>query len=82
MLRTEFGIYPVFRGLRGVLQVQSPIAFPTKQDALRAGEVFADVLGALWPIPALRIAKPARLSMALSSRASAIWRTNTNDAAL
>jgi hypothetical protein len=45
MRSTEFGILPVFRGLDGALQVQRPIKFPTEQDALRAGEVFADVLG-------------------------------------
>ena len=45
MRRTEFGIFPVFRGLNGTLQVQKPVAFPTKEEAIRAGEVFAGVLG-------------------------------------
>jgi hypothetical protein len=43
--RMEFGIFPVFRGLDGKLQVQHRIPFPSEEDAMRAGEVFAGVLG-------------------------------------
>jgi hypothetical protein len=43
--QVEYGIIPVFRGLDGKLQVQHRIPFPSAEDALRAGEVFAGVLG-------------------------------------
>jgi hypothetical protein len=45
MRRTEFGIFPVFRGLGGVLTVQPPVAYATEQQAIRAAEYFASVLG-------------------------------------
>jgi hypothetical protein len=45
MRRVEFGVIPVFRGLKGRLQPQRPIPFASARDALRAGWVFADVLG-------------------------------------
>jgi hypothetical protein len=45
MRRTEFGIFPVFRGLDGVLQVRRPIACATEQEAIRAGEYYAGMLG-------------------------------------
>jgi hypothetical protein len=41
----EFGIIPVARGLNGKLLVQKEISFPSEQDAQRAGQVFANVLG-------------------------------------
>jgi hypothetical protein len=41
----RFGIIPVFRGLDGKLAVQKEIAFPSEDEAKRAGEVFAEVLG-------------------------------------
>jgi hypothetical protein len=43
--QVEYGIFPVFRGPDGKLQVQHRIPFPSAEDALRAGEVFAGVLG-------------------------------------
>jgi hypothetical protein len=43
--RVEYGIFPVFRGLDGKLEVQNRIPFPSAEDAMRAGEVFAGVLG-------------------------------------
>jgi len=42
---SRFGIIPVFRGLEGKLSVQKEISFPTEEDAKRAGEVFAEILG-------------------------------------
>jgi hypothetical protein len=42
---SRFGIIPVFRGLDGKLAVQKEIAFPSEDDAKRAGQVFAEVLG-------------------------------------
>jgi hypothetical protein len=45
MRRTEFGIFPVFRGLSGRLQVRPPVAYATEQEALRAAEYFASILG-------------------------------------
>lgn len=45
MRRVEYGIFPVFRGLDGKLEVQHRIPFPSAEDAMRAGEVFAGVLG-------------------------------------
>jgi hypothetical protein len=41
----EFGIIPVARGLEGKLLVQKEIAFPSEEEAKRAGEIFARVLG-------------------------------------
>ena len=41
----EFGIIPVARGIDGKLLVQKEVVFPTKDDALRAGTIFAQVLG-------------------------------------
>jgi len=41
----EFGIIPVARGLNGKLLVQREITFPSEEDAQRAGQVFANVLG-------------------------------------
>ncbi|MFI5015409.1 MAG: hypothetical protein ACHQAY_23995 [Hyphomicrobiales bacterium] len=46
MARTaEFGVFPVFRGLDGHLAVQPEVPFPSEDDAKRAAEVFAGVLG-------------------------------------
>jgi hypothetical protein len=42
---SEFGIIPVARGLQGRLLVQKEIAFSSEEEAKRAGEVFAEVLG-------------------------------------
>jgi hypothetical protein len=42
---TEFGVFPVFRGLDGHLAVQPEVPFPSEDDAKRAAEVFAGVLG-------------------------------------
>jgi hypothetical protein len=44
-LAAEFGVFPVFRGLDGRLAVQPEIIFPSEDDAKRAAEVFAGVLG-------------------------------------
>jgi hypothetical protein len=41
----KFGIIPVFRGLNGRLSVQREIVFPSEEDARRAGEIFAGILG-------------------------------------
>ena len=41
----EFGIIPVARGLNGKLLVQKEITFPSEDEAQRAGQVFANVLG-------------------------------------
>ena len=41
----KFGVIPVFRGLDGTLSVQKEVAFPSEEDAKRAGKVFAEVLG-------------------------------------
>jgi hypothetical protein len=41
----KFGIIPVFRGLDGKLLVQKEVAFDSEEDAKRAGQVFAEVLG-------------------------------------
>jgi hypothetical protein len=45
MRSMDFGIIPVFRGLEGKLQLQRPIPFPSEAEAMRAGGVFAEVLG-------------------------------------
>ena len=45
MRRTEFGIFPVFRGLNGRLQVRPPVAYATEREAIRAAEYFAGMLG-------------------------------------
>ncbi|MBW0002394.1 MAG: hypothetical protein JO216_02810 [Hyphomicrobiales bacterium] len=42
---TEFGIIAVFQSRDGRLTVQPRMFFPTEEDALRAAEIFADVLG-------------------------------------
>jgi len=41
----EFGIIPVARGLDGKILVQKEVTFPSEEDAQRAGQVFANVLG-------------------------------------
>jgi hypothetical protein len=41
----EFGIIPVARGLNGKLLVQKEITFSSEEEAQRAGQVFANVLG-------------------------------------
>ena len=41
----EFGIIPVARGLQGKLLVQKEIAFSSAEEAKRAGQIFAEVLG-------------------------------------
>jgi hypothetical protein len=42
---SKFGIIPVFLGPDGKLAVQEEVALPSEEDAKRAGEVFAKVLG-------------------------------------
>ena len=42
---TEFGIIPVARDLNGKLLVQKEVPFPSEEDAKRAGQIFAEVLG-------------------------------------
>jgi hypothetical protein len=42
---TMFGIIPVARSLDGKLIVQKEVAFPSEEDARRAGKIFAEVLG-------------------------------------
>ncbi|MFI5387853.1 MAG: hypothetical protein ACHQ50_17230 [Fimbriimonadales bacterium] len=42
---TKFGIIPVARSLDGKLIVQKEVAFPSEEDAKRAGQIFANVLG-------------------------------------
>jgi hypothetical protein len=41
----EFGIFPVVRGFNGKLMVQKEVTFPSEEDAKRAGQIFADILG-------------------------------------
>jgi hypothetical protein len=41
----EFGIIPFERGLDGRMLVRKEIRYPSEEDAQRAGEVFANVLG-------------------------------------
>ena len=41
----EFGIFPVFITVDGTLSVQPEMLFPTEEEAKRAAEVFAGVLG-------------------------------------
>jgi hypothetical protein len=41
----KYGVFPVFRGLDGSLAVQPELTFPSEDDARRAAEVFAGVLG-------------------------------------
>ena len=41
----RFGIFPVVRSLDGKLLVQKEVAFPSEEDAKRAGRIFAEVLG-------------------------------------
>jgi hypothetical protein len=41
----KFGIFPVFRGLDGKLAVQKEVPFSSEEEALRAGRIFAEVLG-------------------------------------
>jgi len=46
MARTaQYGVFPVFRGLDGHLAVQPEMIFPSEDDAKRAAEIFAGVLG-------------------------------------
>jgi hypothetical protein len=46
MARTaQYGVFPVFRGLDGRLAVQPEMIFPSEEDAKRAAEIFAGVLG-------------------------------------
>jgi hypothetical protein len=46
MARTaQYGVFPVFRGLDGHLAVQPEMIFPSEEDAKRAAEIFAGVLG-------------------------------------
>jgi hypothetical protein len=40
-----FGIFPVVRNFNGTLLVQKEIAFSSEEEAKRAGQIFADVLG-------------------------------------
>ncbi len=42
---TEFGVIPVFRDRDGRLAVQPQMIFPSEQDAQRAAQIFAEVLG-------------------------------------
>jgi len=41
----QYGVFPVFRGLDGKLAVQPEMTFPSEDDAKRAAEIFAGVLG-------------------------------------
>jgi hypothetical protein len=41
----QFGVIPVARGLRGQLHVRKEIVFPSENEALHAGKIFAEVLG-------------------------------------
>ena len=41
----KFGIFPVVRSLDGKLLVQKEVAFPSEEEAKRAGQIFAEVLG-------------------------------------
>src|SRR5579871_6038671 len=41
----EFGIFPVFITIEGTLSVQAEMLFLTEDEARRAAEVFAGVLG-------------------------------------
>src|ERR1700732_4676010 len=41
----KFGIIPVARSLDGKLLVQKEVAFSSEEEAKRAGQIFADVLG-------------------------------------
>jgi hypothetical protein len=41
----EFGVFPVFIKIDGTLSVQPEMSFPSEDDARRAAEVFAGVLG-------------------------------------
>jgi hypothetical protein len=41
----QYGVFPVFRGLDGHLAVQPEMIFPSEDDAKRAAEIFAGVLG-------------------------------------
>lgn len=41
----EFGVIPVFRDRDGRLAVQPQMIFPSEQDAQRAAQIFAEVLG-------------------------------------
>ena len=42
---TEFGVIPVFRDRDGRLSVQPQMIFPSEEDAQRAAQIFAEVLG-------------------------------------
>ena len=41
----EFGVIPVFRDRDGRLAVQPQMIFPSEDDAKRAAQIFAEVLG-------------------------------------
>ena len=41
----EFGVIPVFRDRDGRLAVQPQMIFPSEDDARRAAQIFAEVLG-------------------------------------
>ena len=41
----EYGVIPVFRDRDGHLAVQPQMIFPSEQDAQRAAQIFAEVLG-------------------------------------
>jgi hypothetical protein len=41
----EFGVIPVFRDRDGRLAVQPQMIFPSEEDAQRAAQIFAEVLG-------------------------------------
>ncbi|MBV8834009.1 MAG: hypothetical protein JO108_32820, partial [Acidobacteriaceae bacterium] len=41
----EFGVIPVFRDRDGRLAVQPQMIFPSEEDAKRAAQIFAEVLG-------------------------------------
>ncbi|MBV8962464.1 MAG: hypothetical protein JOY67_02910 [Hyphomicrobiales bacterium] len=41
----EFGVIPVFRDRDGHLAVQPQMIFPSEEDAKRAAQIFAEVLG-------------------------------------
>ena len=41
----QYGVFSVFRGLDGHLAVQPEMIFPSEDDAKRAAEIFAGVLG-------------------------------------
>jgi hypothetical protein len=42
---SEFGVVPVFRDRDGHLAIQPQMIFPSEDDARRAAQIFAEVLG-------------------------------------